>query len=171
MIAPDQTLREMLAAAIAAADPARCVPPHLPPRPTGKTIVIGAGKAAASMARAVEQNWQGPLTGLVVTRYGHAVRCERIKVVEAAHPVPDARGQQAAQAIFDLARGAEKNDLVLCLISGGGSGFPAGFTVRFLSRMANGLGRRESIILRRGISTDCQIFPVCTSRAGFFFNR
>ena len=86
-------LRALFAAAIAAADPAKIVPPHLPPPPKGRTIVLGAGKASAAMAKAVEDHWPGPLSGLVVTRYGHGVACQRIEIVEAAHPVPDERGR------------------------------------------------------------------------------
>ncbi|MDB5571400.1 MAG: hydroxypyruvate reductase [Hyphomicrobiales bacterium] len=107
--------------AVAAADPARIVPLHLPAPPKGRTLVLGAGKAAASMAQAVEAHWDGPLEGLVVTRYGHGAPCSRIEVVEAAHPVPDAAGQAAAARILDLARGLGPDDLALCLISGGGS--------------------------------------------------
>jgi hydroxypyruvate reductase len=114
-------LKQMFDAAIAAALPAKCLPAHLPPRPRGRTIVVGAGKAAASMARAVETHWDGPLAGLVVTRYGHAVPCQRIEVVEAAHPVPDAAGRAAAARILALVSGLSADDLVLCLISGGGS--------------------------------------------------
>jgi len=122
-------LRDMLDAAIAAAAPALCLPPHLPPPPKGRTVVVGAGKAAASMAAAVEAHWPGPLEGIVVTRYGHAVPCRRIQVIEAAHPVPDAAGPAAARAILDLATGLGPDDLLLCLISGGGSSLlalPAG---------------------------------------------
>jgi len=108
-------------AALAAADPAHCVAPHLPSPPKGRTIVVGAGKAAAKMARAVEDHWPGPLMGLVVTRYGHGVPCDRIEVVEAAHPVPDAAGQRAAARILEMVQGLSADDLVLCLISGGGS--------------------------------------------------
>ena len=114
-------LRAMLDAAIAAALPAEVVPRHLPAPPKGRTIVLGAGKASAAMAKAVEEHWPGPLSGLVVTRYGHAVPCRDIEIVEAAHPVPDARGREAAGRILELARGAGPDDLVLCLISGGGS--------------------------------------------------
>ncbi len=114
-------LRSLFDAAIAAADPAKVVPPHLPPPPRGRTIVLGAGKASAAMAKAVEDHWPGPLTGLVVTRYGHAVTCQRIEIVEAAHPVPDRHGADAARRILDLAGTAGPDDLVLCLISGGGS--------------------------------------------------
>ena len=83
--------------------------------------MLGAGKASAAMAKAVEDHWPGPLEGLVVTRYGHAVPCARIEIVEAAHPVPDAAGRDAARRILELAQGAGPDDLVLCLISGGGS--------------------------------------------------
>ncbi len=82
----------MFTAAIDAAQPRICVPPNLPDRPKGRVIVVGAGKASAAMARAVEQNWHGDLTGLVVTRHGHGAACERIEIVEASHPVPDAAG-------------------------------------------------------------------------------
>jgi glycerate 2-kinase len=120
----------MFRAAIAAADPALVVPPHLPPPPKGRTIVVGAGKAAASMAKAVEDHWPSSsidraLEGLVVTRYGHGLSpglaCSRIEVVEAAHPVPDAAGRAAAQRILDKVGGLSADDLVICLISGGGS--------------------------------------------------
>ncbi len=114
-------LRALFDTAVAAADPAECLPRYLPEPAKGRTIVLGAGKAAASMAHAVEDNWQGPLEGLVVTRYGHGVACERIEVVEASHPVPDEAGFKAAARIRDLAAGAQEDDLVLCLISGGGS--------------------------------------------------
>src|SRR5579872_1378199 len=114
-------LRGMFDAAIEAAAPIHCVPPHLPPTPKGRTIVVGAGKAAAAMAAAVEAHWSGPLEGLVVTRYGHSAPTKRIKVVEASHPVPDAAGPAAARAILDLVSGLTADDLVLALISGGGS--------------------------------------------------
>ncbi|MBK7617395.1 MAG: glycerate kinase [Burkholderiales bacterium] len=117
-------LRRMFDAAIASAQPALCVPPHLPTPESlrgGRLIVIGAGKASAAMAAAVEAHWPGPLSGLVVTRYGYAVPCSRITVVEAAHPVPDAAGQAAAQRMLQVVQGLQPNDTVLCLISGGGS--------------------------------------------------
>ena len=120
-MSPREFLRSLFDAALAAADPVRCVPPHLPAPPKGRTIVLGAGKAAAKMARAVEDHWPRPLSGLVVTRYGHGVPCDRIEVVEAAHPVPDAAGQRAAARILEMAQGRSADDLVLCLISGGGS--------------------------------------------------
>jgi glycerate 2-kinase len=118
---PQGLLRKLFAAAVAAADPARLLPGRLPPPSAGRTVVVGAGKAAASMAAAVEREWDGPLEGLVVTRYGHGLPCERIEVVEAAHPVPDVAGRAVAARILDLARGAGAGDLLLCLISGGGS--------------------------------------------------
>ena len=114
-------LRRMFDAAVASAQPALCIPPHLPSPPRGRMVVIGAGKASAAMARAVEDHWQGPLSGLVVTRYGYAVPCERIEIVEASHPVPDAAGLRAAERLLELVQGLGEDDLVLCLISGGGS--------------------------------------------------
>lgn len=114
-------LRAMFDATVAAAQPALCIPPHLPAAPKGRLIVIGAGKASAAMAQAVEANWSGPLAGLVVTRYGYAQPCQHIEIVEAAHPVPDAAGEQAAARMLDMVRGLTADDLVLCLISGGGS--------------------------------------------------
>ena len=118
---PRLLLRRLLDASLASAQPAQCVPPHLPEPPAGRTVVVGAGKAAATMARAVEEHWDGPLEGLVVTRYGHRVPTERIEVVEAAHPVPDAGGREAAARILSLVEGLSADDLALCLISGGGS--------------------------------------------------
>jgi len=120
-IVPRDLLRGMFDAAIAAAQPALRVPPFLPDRPRGRTVVIGAGKASAAMAKAVEDHWNGPLSGLVVTRYGHAVPRGRIEIVEAAHPVPDATGLAAARRIHAMVGGLTEDDLVLCLISGGGS--------------------------------------------------
>ena len=114
-------LRAMFDAAISAAQPSRCIAPHLPPMPAGRLVVIGAGKASAAMARAVEDLWPGDLRGVVVTRYGYAVPCERIKVLEAAHPVPDAAGQRASMALFEAVQNLGPDDLVLCLLSGGGS--------------------------------------------------
>ncbi|HRF44949.1 MAG TPA: glycerate kinase [Candidatus Competibacteraceae bacterium] len=114
-------LRSMFEAAIAAAQPARCVPPHLPDPPKGRLIVIGVGKASAAMAQAVEMHWRGPLEGLVVTRYGYGVPCTRIEITEAAHPVPDTAGVIAARRILDRVHGLGPDDAVMCLISGGGS--------------------------------------------------
>lgn len=110
-------------AAVEGADPIRMLPTHLPGLPKGRTIVVGAGKAAASMAVAVEQHWpaDAPLEGLVITRYQHGLPTERIKVVEAGHPVPDESGERAARQIMKLAQGAGPDDLLLVLVSGGGS--------------------------------------------------
>jgi hydroxypyruvate reductase len=118
---PREVLRRLFDAAIAAADPASCVPPYLPPDDGGRLIVIGAGKASAAMARAVEEHWSGPLDGLVVTRYGHGVPCQRIEIVEAAHPVPDAAGEAAAARILGRISRLTATDRVLALLSGGGS--------------------------------------------------
>ena len=114
-------LRRMFDAAIASAQPALCLPAHLPEKPRGRTVVIGAGKASAAMARALEACWDGPLSGAVVTRFGYGVACERIEVIEAAHPLPDAAGIAAAQKIAGLVAGLTADDLVIALISGGGS--------------------------------------------------
>ncbi len=120
---PRALLRAMFDAAVASAQPERCVQPHLPEPSSvrGRLLVIGAGKASAAMARAVEQHWPGPLSGLVVTRYGYGAACERIEIVEAAHPVPDVAGERAAARMLDLCDGLGEADTVLCLISGGGS--------------------------------------------------
>ena len=123
-VTPADLLRRMFEAAIASAQPALCVPPFLPDPDTlggGRLLVVGAGKASAAMAQAVETHWPGPLSGLVVTRYGYAVPCERIEIVEAAHPVPDASGEQAARRMLELVQGLSAEDRVLCLLSGGGS--------------------------------------------------
>ncbi len=117
-------LKAMFQAAITAASPDTAVPRHLPPPPTGRTVVVGAGKAAAAMARAVERHWpqDKPLSGLVVTRYGYGVEpLPRIEVIEASHPVPDAAGLAAAQRILQAVQGLGPDDLVLCLMSGGAS--------------------------------------------------
>lgn len=114
-------LKDLFSAAIAAADPALRVPPFLPKPPKGRTLVVGAGKASAAMALAVEQHWPGPLSGLVITRYGHGAPCKWIEIVEASHPVPDANGRDAAIRMGELVKGLTADDLVLCLISGGGS--------------------------------------------------
>jgi len=113
----------MFDAAIASAQPTICVPPHLPSPHSfnGRLIVIGAGKASAAMARAVEDHWAGPVSGLVVTRYGYAVPCKSIEIVEASHPVPDAVGLHAARRMLEIVQALTADDLVLCMISGGGS--------------------------------------------------
>jgi len=114
-------LKELFDAAVAAALPSECLPPFLPEPASGRNVVIGAGKAAASMARAVEQHWNGEIAGLVVTRYGHGVPCDHIEVVEASHPVPDTAGIEAARQMIELVTPLTEDDLVLALISGGGS--------------------------------------------------
>ena len=114
-------LHEMFEAAVKAAQPEHCGPRYLPDTPRGRTIVVGAGKASAAMAQALEKHWQGELSGLVVTRYGYSVPCDRVEIVEAAHPVPDAAGLAAARRIFERVSGLGPDDLVICLISGGGS--------------------------------------------------
>jgi hydroxypyruvate reductase len=118
---PASFLRSLFETAVAAADPGVCVPGHLPAPPRGRTIVVGAGKASAAMALAVEKHWRGPLEGLIVTRYGHGAPCRSIEIVEAAHPVPDASGRAAALRIAEKVSGLSADDLVLCLLSGGGS--------------------------------------------------
>ena len=114
-------LRLLFDTAVAAVQAQNLIPGSLPSRPKGKTIVIGAGKAAAAMARAVEDNWSGELSGLVITPYGHSVACDQIEVVEAAHPVPDAAGSKAAHRILTIAGNLADDDLVLCLLTGGAS--------------------------------------------------
>jgi len=118
---PRTLLRQLFDAAIASAQPALCLPPHLPAPPKGRTIVIGAGKASAAMAQALERHWPGPLEGLVVTRYGYEQPCERIEIVPAAHPVPDEAGLLASRRIAQKVAGLTADDLVIALISGGGS--------------------------------------------------
>jgi hydroxypyruvate reductase len=114
-------LEDLFRTAVAAADPARAIVAHLPPKPRGRTIVIGAGKASAQMAAAFEKAWGGPLTGLVVTRYGYGAPTTGIEIVEASHPVPDEAGFLAARRIMGQVHGLGPDDLVVALISGGGS--------------------------------------------------
>ncbi|MPZ45179.1 MAG: DUF4147 domain-containing protein [Betaproteobacteria bacterium] len=118
---PCTLLRRMFDAAVSAALPEHCLPAHLPRPGSGRTIVVGAGKASAAMAAVLEQHWPDELSGLVATRYGHALPCRRIEIVEAAHPVPDAAGRAAAERILSLVSGLDAEDLVICLLSGGGS--------------------------------------------------
>ncbi|MDA8870517.1 glycerate kinase [Rhizobiaceae bacterium] len=120
---PRALLQRLLQIGIAAADPAFAVPRHLPEPPAGRTYVVAAGKAAASMAKAVEDAWPAgaPLSGIALTRDGHGLPCRRIEVLEAAHPVPDERGPAAARRILAEAEALGPNDLLLALISGGGS--------------------------------------------------
>lgn len=134
MDSDDRALLERLfRVAVRAADPETALHASLPPRPAGRTIVVGAGKGAAQLAAAFERLWDGPLKGVVVTRYGYGCRTTRIRVLEAAHPVPDAAGLAASQALSDAVRGLGPDDLVVALICGGGSSLlpcpPAGLTL------------------------------------------
>ena len=118
---PRTFLTSLFNAAVAAADPALTIARHLPTKPKGRMIVIGAGKGSAQMAAALENAWDGPLEGLVVTRYGYGAPCRRIEVVEAAHPVPDAAGLEGSRRLLELVQGLTPDDLVIALVSGGGS--------------------------------------------------
>lgn len=120
-INPRALFKAMFSAAVAAADPERTISDFLPERPKGRAIVIGAGKGSAQMAAAFEKAWDGPLEGLVVTRYGYGADAGRIEVIEAAHPVPDAAGLAASKSLFEAVAGLTGDDLVVALISGGGS--------------------------------------------------
>lgn len=114
-------LTRLFRAAVAAADPEIVLGPFLPPRPKGKTVVVGAGKGVAQLAHALERLWDGPLSGVVVTRYGYGIPCRRIRVVEAGHPVPDQAGLDATGLLFAAVQGLEADDLVIALVCGGGS--------------------------------------------------
>lgn len=118
---PIPWLKQVFTAAVHAVQPSQCLPARLPKSPHGRTLVLGAGKAAAAMAQSVEAHWHAPLSGLVVTRYGHDRPCQHIETVEAAHPVPDQLGMAAAGRMLTAAHGLERADLMLALISGGGS--------------------------------------------------
>ena len=118
---PKSFLTSIFDAAVAAADPEKTIRNHLPARPKGRTVVIGAGKGSAQMAAAFEKVWDGPIDGLVVTRYGYSAPCERIEIVEAAHPVPDLAGLDASRRLLEKVSGLSGDDLVVALISGGGS--------------------------------------------------
>ncbi|WP_292022774.1 glycerate kinase [Maritimibacter sp. UBA3975] len=124
-------LTDLFNAAIDAADPARALAPHLPAPPKGRTIVIGAGKGAAQLAAAFEDMWEAPFEGVVVTRYGYGAETRTIRVLEAAHPVPDEAGLDGCAALFDAVSGLTEDDLVIALITGGGSALlpapPEGF--------------------------------------------
>jgi glycerate 2-kinase len=151
MMTPEDTLRflrGLFDAAVKAALPEHCVRQNLPSRPKGRTIVVGAGKASAAMAQAFEAAWSGPLEGLVVTRYGHAVPCRAIDIVEAAHPVPDEAGTASAARMLQLIQGLTADDLVVALISGGGSAL--------LSLPADGITSEEKrevnrLLLKSGV--------------------
>ncbi|SDL55956.1 glycerate 2-kinase [Modicisalibacter muralis] len=159
-------LERLAASAVAAVHPASLLPDQLPAPPAGRTVVVGAGKAAAAMAQALEQAWQArdaeaALSGLVVTRYGHAEACRRIEVLEASHPMPDELGEQAAKRMLDAVRGLGEDDLVISLISGGGSALMAlpaeGLTLRQKQTLSKELLRcgapiREINTVRRHLS-------------------
>jgi len=146
---PRRVLHDLFGAALAAADPMGCVPGNLPEVPEqGRVVVVGAGKASAAMAKAVEaeartQDWLERLEGLVVTRYQHGVDCERIEIIEAAHPVPDAAGEVAARRVLELAQGLTEDDLLLCLVSGGGSAL--------LALPAEGVSAEEKAAVNRAL--------------------
>lgn len=151
-MSPRDLLVESFQAAIAAVDPLRIVPQHLPNPPQGRTLVIGAGKAAAAMAAAVEANWpaDAPLLGLVVTRYGHSMPTRRIRVVEAGHPLPDENGETAAREILAAVHSLGPDDLLLALFSGGGSSLLAlpvqGIAMAELKQVTNDLLRSGATI-------------------------
>jgi hydroxypyruvate reductase len=144
-MSPRDLLLESFRVAVAAADPATILPPHLPEPPRGRTLVVGGGKAAASMAAAVEAHWpaDAPLSGLVVTRYQHGLPTQRIEVVEASHPLPDGRGEAAALRMLELSGQLGPDDLLLALISGGGSSLLAapveGVTLKELRQVTKAL--------------------------------
>ncbi|MEM9099427.1 MAG: glycerate-2-kinase family protein, partial [Pseudomonadota bacterium] len=121
MTDPRAFLRHLFDTAIAAADPMIAVPAHLPERPKGRVVVIGAGKASARMAEALEQAWDGPLSGFVITRYGYQRPCARIEIHQSAHPVPDEAGRAGAAKMLETVSDLTEDDLVIALISGGGS--------------------------------------------------
>ena len=161
MRAPETLLRAMFDAAVAAADPMAVLARHLPARPKGRTIVVGAGKASARMAEALEAAWDGPLEGLVITRYGHARPCRHIDIAEAAHPVPDDAGAAAAARVLETVSGLTEDDLVIALISGGGSALmtlPAGDITlaekQAVNRalLASGAGIGEMNVVRKHLS-------------------
>ncbi|WP_027991448.1 glycerate kinase type-2 family protein [Sinorhizobium meliloti] len=118
---PRQFLESLFASAVSAADPERVIAANLPERPKGRTVVIGAGKGAAQMARALESVWEGPLSGVVVTRYGCGAHCKNIEVLEASHPLPDEGGLKASKRLLAAVSGLTGDDLVVALICGGGS--------------------------------------------------
>ncbi|WP_349961937.1 glycerate kinase [Rhizobium sp. ZPR3] len=140
---PRAFLEKLFYAAVAAADPDKALAAHLPEKPKGRTVVVGAGKGAAQMARAFERLWDAPLSGVVVTRYGYAVACERIEVLEAAHPVPDENGLHASDRLMAAVSGLSEDDLVVALICGGGSAL--------LPAPANDLTLADEIAVNRAL--------------------
>ncbi|WDZ79040.1 glycerate kinase (plasmid) [Ensifer adhaerens] len=130
---PRRFLEALFSSAVAAADPEKVIAANLPERPKGRTVVVGAGKGAAQMAAAFERHWDGPLSGVVVTRYGYAAPCQKIEVLEASHPLPDENGLKASKRLLDEVSGLTEDDLVVALVCGGGSALlpapPAGLTL------------------------------------------
>ena len=138
-----QLMKVMFNAAVQQALPLNTMPAHMPKPPRGQTIVVGAGKASAAMAQVFEQNWQAPLEGLIVTRYGHGVPCTKIEIVEASHPVPDDAGTKAAARMLQMVQGLSSDDLVVALISGGGSAL--------LSLPVDGVSAEDKRAVNRGL--------------------
>ncbi len=158
---PTQILRQLFDAAVEAAMPHQRIPAFLPMPPRGRTVVVGAGKSAAVMAKAVEDVWAAPLEGLVMTRYGHAVETRTIEVIEAGHPVPDQNGVQGAERILQVVSSLTEDDLLLCLISGGGSALltlpPDGITLDDLmivnqQLLRSGADISEMNVVRKNLS-------------------
>ncbi len=143
MTDPRIFLRALFDAAVDAALPEKSVPRFLPARPKGRTIVIGTGKASAAMAKVFEEHWDGPLEGLIVTRYGHVVPTKHIRIVEAAHPVPDAAGEKGAAEMLQMVQGLTADDLVVALMSGGGSAL--------LSLAAEGVSAEDKRAVNRAL--------------------
>lgn len=143
MIEPRPFLESLFCAAVAAADPERSLRSFLPERPKGRTVVVGAGKGAAQLARAFEKAWDGPLTGVVVTRYGYGARCEHVEILEAAHPVPDDAGLKASARLLAAVKGLGPDDLVVALVCGGGSAL--------LPAPPEGLTLADEIVLNRAL--------------------
>lgn len=136
-------LTSLFEAAIRAADPKQALAAHLPERPKGRVVVVGAGKGAAQLAAAFEELWGDPVEGVVVTRYGYACPCRHVRVLEAAHPVPDEAGLAASQALFEAVRGLGTDDLVVALVCGGGSAL--------LAAPAEGLALEDEVALNRAL--------------------
>ena len=147
---PVVLLRQIFDEAIAAVQPSICLPKHIPNPPLGRTIVLGAGKASAAMAKTLEEKWPWPLEGLVITRYGHKIENKRINIVEASHPIPDQIGLKASQQILEYTKDLTSRDLVIVLISGGGSSL--------LTLPANGLSlddkKKINIVSFNSLTTD-----------------
>ena len=165
-------LNALFATAVEAVSPARCLPARLPvPPPRGRTVVIGFGKAAAAMARVVEDHWPGPLSGVVVTRYGHGdTGTRRIDVIEASHPLPDTQCLVAADAVLAAVAGLSADDLVICLASGGGSALlvrpAAGITLAEKRAVTGALLRSGATISTGLMSVPVAIMSTVTATRG-----